>query len=136
MSILVGVLVALPGGLAALAGVAAMHRRRWLRRGGVTTWAMAVPSPVATDEHGSRLPPRTLIQYQLTDGTVMEQICPRPAGRAASLQPGQKVLIWYDPADPQDVLVYGREGRRADRAFVLVGALLILVGTGIALFGP
>ncbi len=134
MSILVGVLVALPGGLAALAGLSAMHRTRRLRRGGVSTWAMAVPSPAAANEQGNGSAHRTLIQYQLTDGRVLEQICPRSAGKAASLLPGQRVLIWYDPGDPQDVVVYGREGRRADSAFVLVGALFMLVGTGIAVF--
>jgi hypothetical protein len=42
------------------------------------------------------------------------------------------VLVWYDPADPQEVLVYGREGRIANRLFLAAG--LVLIGVGIALF--
>lgn len=52
-----------------------------------------------------------------------------------SLQPGQKVLVWYDPNDPDDVLVYGRWGRAADRAFVTAGALFVLIGVAVATFG-
>jgi hypothetical protein len=51
------------------------------------------------------------------------------------LRPGQKVLVWYDPDDPQDVLVYGREGRVADLVFVIAGALFIALGAGIAASG-
>ena len=29
-------------------------------------------------------------------------------GRARRLKVGQKVLVWYDPADPSDMLVYGQ----------------------------
>ena len=69
----------------------------------------------------------------------------RRAGRAPSqwpgsgsppLRPGEPVLIWYDPRDPDDVLIYGRWGRISDRAFVTAGTLLILVGAAIAAFGP
>ncbi len=45
------------------------------------------------------------------------------------------MLIWYDPADPDDVLVYGRWGRAVDRAFLIVGLLLILIGTAISVAG-
>jgi hypothetical protein len=62
----------------------------------------------------------------------MERISPVSARNAAMLRPGQKVLVWYDPDDPQDVLVYGREGRVADPAFVIAGALFIVLGAGIA----
>jgi hypothetical protein len=97
---------------------------------------MAVPPPVSAGEQPGGSPRRTLIQYALADGRVVERISPEPARRAAHLHPGQKVLVWYDPEDPQDVLVYGREGRLADRAFVAVGVLFILAGTGLAAFPP
>ena len=71
-----------------------------------------------------------MIQYALPDGQVVERISPQPARKAAALRPGQHVLVWYDPADPQDVLVYGREGRIANRLFVAAG--LVLIGVGIA----
>jgi hypothetical protein len=128
MSIVIGVWFALAGGLAALAGLAGMGRARRLRRGGLSAWATAVLAPAA-DGPASR---RTMLQYALADGRVMERLFPQPARRAAALQPGQKVLVWYDAADPQDVLVYGRDGRLADRAFVAAGMLLILAGAGIA----
>ncbi len=44
------------------------------------------------------------------------------------------MLVWYDPADPQDVLVYGREGRIANRLFLAAGLLFLVIGAGIALF--
>jgi Protein of unknown function (DUF3592)/Mu transposase, C-terminal len=75
-----------------------------------------------------------LIQYALMDGRVIERSSPEPVRRAALLRPGQKVLVWYDPADPQDVVVYGREERFADRTFVAVGLLFVLVGTATAAF--
>ena len=51
------------------------------------------------------------------------------------MQPGQKVLVWYDPNDPDDVLVYGRWGRAADRAFVTAGMLFVLIAAAVATFG-
>ena len=46
------------------------------------------------------------------------------------------MLVWYDPEDPGDVLVYGRWGRGIDRAFVAAGTLFVLIGGWIALFRP
>ncbi len=43
------------------------------------------------------------------------------------------MLVWYDPGDPQDILVYGREGRLADRAFLATGLIFVLIGTWIAI---
>jgi hypothetical protein len=43
------------------------------------------------------------------------------------------VLIWYDPADPQDVLVRGREGRAMDLGFVIAGAALVAAGAVIGI---
>jgi hypothetical protein len=45
------------------------------------------------------------------------------------------VLVWYDPADPGDVLVWGREGRRSDRVFLAAGLLVVAVGLAIAVGG-
>jgi hypothetical protein len=87
------------------------------------------------DEGPSGSSRRTRIQYPLADGSVIERTCPVSVRTAGTLLPGQQVLVWYDPADPQDVLVYGRDGRYADRAFVAVGLLFILIGTALAAFG-
>ncbi len=134
MTILVGILLALPGGLAALAGLSGMRRTHRLRREGVSAWAMAITPPASAGGQPGESPHRTLIQYQLADGQVIERISPQPVRKAASLRPGQKVLIWYDPEDPQEVLVYGREWRLGDRAFVVVGVLFMLIGSWIAAF--
>jgi hypothetical protein len=97
MSILIGVWFAVAGGLAGLAGLTGPRRMRRLRRDGVTTWAVFGETPAAADE-ASGSPRRILIRYTLTDGRVIERICPAAARKAASLGPGQKVLVWYDPA--------------------------------------
>ena len=77
-----------------------------------------------------------LLQYSLEDGRVLERSARARVTRSAPLRPGEPVLIWYDPRDPEDVLIYGRWGRVCDRAFVTAGTLLILVGAAIAAFGP
>ena len=135
MLIVMGVWFALAGGLAALAGLTAMRRARRLRRGGSPVWAVALPQPVTAAEAAGGSPGRTVIQYTLADGRVVERPSPGSARKAAMLRPGQKVLVWYDPDDPQDVLVYGREGRAADLIFVIAGALFIALGAGIAAVG-
>jgi Protein of unknown function (DUF3592) len=135
MLIVIGVWFALAGGLAALAGLTGMRRARRLRRNGSPVWAVALPRPVSVDEGAVTPPGRTMIQYTLADGRVVERVSPGPARKAAMLRPGQQVLVWYDPDDPQDVLVYGREGKAADLAFVMAGALLIMLGAGIVVLG-
>ena len=134
MTIGIGIWFALAGGLAALAGLTGMRHTRQLRRRGVTAWATAVP-PVSADDPLGGPPQRTVIRYGLADGRVIEQIVPEPAWKAAMLRAGRKVLIWYDPENPQDILIHGREGRHFDRAFVAAGMLFMLLGTGIAAFG-
>jgi len=136
MLIVIGVWFALAGGLAVLAGLTGMRRARRLRRGGSPVWAVALPQPISKDQEAGGSPGRTMIQYTLADGRVVERVSPGSARKATMLRPGQKVLVWYDPDDPQDVLVYGREGRAADLAFVIAGALFIVLGTGLAWLSP
>jgi hypothetical protein len=135
MLIVIGVWFALAGGVAALAGLTGMRRARRLRRGGSPVWAVALPRPVSMDEGAGGSPGRTMIQYTLADGQVVERVFPGPTTKAAMLRPGQRVLVWYDPDDPYEVVVYGREGRAADLAFVIAGALFIALGAGIAAIG-
>jgi Protein of unknown function (DUF3592) len=66
---------------------------------------------------------------------VVERIGPAPRRRPGPPRPGDKVLIWYDPADPDDVLVYGHWGRTSDRVFLTIGLLLIAAGTAIGVAG-
>jgi Protein of unknown function (DUF3592)/Mu transposase, C-terminal len=127
MPVGIGVWFGIVGALVALAGLTSRQRTRRLRRAGVSVWATVVPAP-ASDVPGS-----TYAQYALPDGRVLDR--PIPA-RAAAPHPGEKVLVWYDPADPGEVLVSGRDARVSDRVFILGGALLILVAAGIGVFAP
>ena len=127
MLILEGVLLALGGAVAGLAGLTGLARNRRLRRDGLTAWATIVPALRGDDE-----PERISVQFALADGRVIERSGGRRPGRATALVPGQKVLVWYDPADPDDVLTYRRAGRRSDWMFLAAGLLLIVVGAVIA----
>lgn len=131
--IVIGIWFAVVGGLAALAGLTGMHRVRRLRRDGVATWATPVAPPAGPAGPLDGSAPPALIRYTLPDGRVIERISPAGARKAALLRPGQKVLVWYDPEDPQDILVYGREGRFTDRAFLAAGLIFVLIGTGMAI---
>lgn len=130
MAVAVGVWMALTGVPALLVGVFARRRSRQLRRHGLRAWAIAMHRP---QDEGGKL---VTLQYRLANGRVVEESAPPRARRAAPLLPGNKVLIWYNPADPAEILVYGREGRAADLAFVVVGAILALGGTIIAILAP
>ena len=88
---------------------------------------MVLPSPGPAGEDSDQ----TMLQYTLQDGRVLERICPGPARSGY----GEKVLVWYDPVDPQDILIYGRDGRFANRAFLAVGVLFIALGIWIAALG-
>ena len=125
-----GLVLVFAGGMAALAGVTARSRVRRLHRSGRTALAMVVPSPIPAGEGGSVH--RNLIQYPLEDGQVIERLCPRPIRKAGSPAVGQSVPIWYDPADPTDVLVNGWDGRFADRVFLAVGLCFIVFGMAVA----
>lgn len=129
MLIMIGIVLVAPGCLALLAGLSGMRRVRRLRSAGVPTWALTVAPPVS--EHAPGSPRQILLQYTVADGRVCERTA-LAAKRKAALHPGQKVLVWYDPKDPGDVLVYGRWGRSADRAFVAAGAVLVLLGAWLA----
>jgi len=133
MAIVVGLVLAFAGGVAALAGLTARRRARRLRRSGEPAWAMVVPSPVSADEDGPAR--RHLIQFSLADGRVIERLCPQPVREAASPAAGQRVPIWCDPADPTDVLVNGWDGRFGDRAFLAVGLAFIILGMALAFGG-
>jgi Protein of unknown function (DUF3592) len=125
MLVVEGLVLALGGALAGLTGLTGLARVRRLRRGGQAAWATIVPALRGEDE-----PERMSLQFALADGRVIE----RPGGQRPrrTLAPGQKVLVWYDPADPGDVVTYGREGRRTDLAFLAAGLVLIAVGLVLA----
>jgi hypothetical protein len=122
--------MALAGALALLVGVSARRRVRRLKRDGVKVWAEAIHRPLPDGEQHEGRPPVTL-QYTLADGRVLERSA--RVRRGAPLAPGQKVLIWYDPDDPAEVVVYGRDGRTSDVAFVVVGLIFLVAGAAVAI---
>jgi hypothetical protein len=129
--IVMGLCLAGGGFVALLAGWADLRRVRRLRRDGVMTWALPFKPPLAPGQSVIDPVRPLMLQYALSNGEQMERVAPAPS-RRSSLRPGQKVLIWYDPVDPDDVLVYGRWGAASDRGFVIGGTLAIVVGLGLA----
>jgi hypothetical protein len=131
MSVVFGVWFALCGAVAFLPWLGAVSRRHRLRRGR-TAWATVVPAVPGPGEAGFPLRRGLSVQFRLDDGRVIERPCPRPARKSPALIPGEKVLVWYDPADPGDVLVSGRGSRRSEAVFVLLGVVLLAVGLTLA----
>jgi Protein of unknown function (DUF3592) len=129
MSVVFGVWLIVAGAVALLAGGSGARHTQRLRRFGQTAWATVVPMPAADRDEG--WPPRRLIQYPLADGRVLERLAP-PRRRT---QPGTKVLVWYDPAAPDDVLVFGRSPFNSDVIFIGIGIALLLIGAAIAGIG-
>jgi hypothetical protein len=127
MATALGIWLGLAGAVPVLVGLAGMRRVRRLRRVGVRTWAVAAPRPL---DDGVR---QVALQYMLPDGRALEKVT---AGKVTALLPGERVLIWYDPADPTDVLVHGQPGRVSDLVFVIVGAALVAAGAVIGILTP
>jgi hypothetical protein len=127
----IGIFLALGGCVAGLAGLTSMRRARALRSSGMRAWGLVVASPADPEDPGrpARL---ALVQYALPDGRVLERTCPRQSSASGWLMPGQRVLIFYDPANPGEVLVHGRDGGRMDLAFVWVGLVFIASGAALA----
>jgi hypothetical protein len=50
------------------------------------------------------------VQSALDDGRVIERVHARPVRRSAAGRPGQRVLVWYDPADRPMYSFYGSNG--------------------------
>jgi hypothetical protein len=124
MATVLGIWIALAGVPSALAGLTGMRRVRRLRRDGVRAWATVV----LHSADGER---QVALRYTLPDGEVLE----KPAAGKALL-PGERVLIWYDQADPLDVLVHGLEKKAADLVFVIAGVALVAAGVIIGIAAP
>ena len=135
MLIAFGIWLALAGGVAALTGLTGLRRVRRLRHRGTTAWALAVPEPAPAGESPDDPGRHVLLRYTLADGQPFERFGPMVDSKSGSPRPGDKVLIWYDPADPDDVLVYGRWGRAGNLAFLAAGLLFLLAGIGLAAAG-
>jgi hypothetical protein len=132
MLVITGLVLALAGALAAIAGLTDMRRMRRLRRSGVKEWATVVHPAAEPPRRGDDSGPLpAMLRYSLADGHVVEQVFPRP-GDVGTPDREQKVLVWFDPDDPSDVLVYGRHGNRANALFLAAGCALVAAGLAIA----
>ncbi|MFF7636168.1 DUF3592 domain-containing protein [Kitasatospora sp. NPDC008050] len=115
------------GVLAYLAGVAGLAETRRLRQVGVTASAL-----VARRASGADGPGRPLLQFATREGLVMEVLSPVGPSRAQPLTAGREVLVRYDPADPRQVLVQGRERTAIEYGFMAAGAVIVLTALTLA----
>ncbi|MBO0516561.1 hypothetical protein J0695_33035 [Streptomyces beijiangensis] len=110
------------GGLVALlAGAYGLRQARRIRDAGLRAWALVKPVPPGAD--------RPLLQYETADGRVMEITSPVP------LEAGTLIELSYDPDDPRDVVLLGRESAGSDRWFVAAGAAVLTLGLALIVAG-
>jgi hypothetical protein len=122
------------GGLVAcLAGRAGLREIRRLRRVGMPAQALVRYRALGEDDRvGS---PRPLLQFSTVDGRVVEVFSPVPSSRSRRLADGGQVWITYDPADPGQVLVDGRERRWLEYTFLACGAAIALTALALLTYG-
>lgn len=126
---MLGAVIVLGGALSLIAGVTDRRRVRRIRAGGETAWATIVPAPKHPEYEPSAY--RPLLRFRTADGRPVEVFSPRPPSRRRPLTEGRKILVYFDPADPAQVVMHG--GRdRADLAFIALGAAAI-VGAVVAM---
>ncbi|MGV9310811.1 hypothetical protein ACWDR0_01275 [Streptomyces sp. NPDC003691] len=106
---------ALGGLIAVLAGGYGLHRTRRIRGTGRTATALVKPPPPGAERH--------LLEYETGDGRIVEIPSPVPL---PTVPAGGTVTISYDPGDPREVVVRGRERTGLDASFVLAGLLLVI----------
>ncbi|MDH6108553.1 hypothetical protein P3T36_005455 [Kitasatospora sp. MAP12-15] len=122
------------GGLVAyLAGVTGLNATRRLLRDGIPVQALVKERPA--DRAESAGVSRPLLQFATREGLVMEVFSPVCSSRSHPLVDGRHVLVRYDPDDPRQVLVQGRERRGIEYAFVALGAGAVLTGLVLLLAG-
>jgi len=134
MYVAVGVWIAFAGALALLVGLSARYRVRHLRSSGIKVWAMVVHHPVIHSPEDPDRGPMVALQYTLEDGRVLER--PLMSSRARSMVPGEKILVWYNPDDPGEILVFGRDARVSDVTFISVGLVVLAAGIVLAVVAP
>jgi Protein of unknown function (DUF3592) len=125
MSIEIAIWLVGVGAFAAIVGLTSLRQAQRLRDSGHSAWGLVIAPPAGRD---SEPPAVALIQYALPDGRVLEHNCRQPGRRSSAFRLGEKVLLWYDPANPAEVLVHRRDGHRSDWTFFAIGTLVILLG--------
>nr|WSW65845.1 DUF3592 domain-containing protein [Streptomyces sp. NBC_00995] len=118
-------MAAFGGMLAIMAGAYGLARARRVRESGVHVQALVKRSPGRGGVGPAMLRPS--LQFVTEDGRVLEVASPVSSTRRQPLRDGDHVLVSYDPADPRDVVVHGRERLGLERGFIGVGALVVLL---------
>ncbi|KJK59281.1 DUF3592 domain-containing protein [Saccharothrix sp. ST-888] len=122
------------GGLVAcLAGRAGLREIRRLRRVGLPAQALVRYRMLGEEDRAGS--PRPLLQFTTVDGRVAEVFSPVPSSRSRRLVDGGQVWITYDPADPGQVLVDGRERRWLEYAFLASGSAITLTALTLLTYG-
>jgi hypothetical protein len=123
VSIEIGILLVAVGLLAAVVGLTSQRNAERLRGFGRSAWGLVIAPPPDNEP-----PEIAMIQYSLPDGRVLERSCRQPARKSLALRTGEQVLIWYDIANPAEILIKRRDGHLSDRAFVAAGLAVMLLG--------
>ncbi|MDH6580555.1 DUF3592 domain-containing protein [Kitasatospora sp. MAP5-34] len=120
----------LGGAVAYLAGAAGLRESRRLRSLGVPVQALVRYR--APDPGDRTAAARPLLQFVTANGRVMEVFSPVPSTRAHTLVDGRRIPLRYDPADPRQVQVPGRERLGLEYAFLALGVAAALVALVVA----
>ncbi|MFD9718340.1 hypothetical protein [Streptomyces sp. NPDC059076] len=113
------VFTAMAGLVAMLAGAYGLRHTR--RITGSCYFALALVKPP---------PPgalRPLLTYETLDGRVVETVSPVALDATSG-----SVRLWYDPADPYDVVIDGHQRTALDRALIAAGVVLLALALGLA----
>ncbi|MFZ3556796.1 hypothetical protein [Streptomyces sp. BH055] len=109
------------GGLVALvAGAYGLQRGRRIQHAGNIAQALVKPPHPGSE--------RPLLQFETDDGRLVEVVSPVPPSKRRPLPAGGIVRVAYDTEDPRETVLLGGERPGVDRAFMIAGALLVLVG--------
>lgn len=118
--------IAVFGGMfAVLVGAHGLRQARRVSETGVRVQALVKRHPGGVREESALL--RPLLQFVTEDDRVMEVVCPVPSTRRQPFGDGDNVHVSYDPADPRNVVVHGRERLGPERVFIAGGSLVVLL---------
>ncbi|MEV5980264.1 DUF3592 domain-containing protein [Streptomyces sp. NPDC052114] len=118
--VVLAVVTALGGLVAALAGAYGLWQTRRITAAGALAQALVKAPPPGAE--------RPTLQFETADGRVVEVVSPVPPTPRRPLAPGDLVGIAYDTDDPRETVLVGGERTGLDRAFVGAGAALVLLG--------
>ncbi|MDH6141961.1 MULTISPECIES: DUF3592 domain-containing protein [Kitasatospora] len=128
------VFLALGGVGAYLAGIAGLNGIRHLEEVGEPAEALVRYRAPGPDDTAP--PPHPLLQFTTRTAEVVEVFSPVASSRAHPLRPGALVRLRYDPADPRQVLLEGRQRRGVERVFVLLGVTALLTAVVLLVVSP